>query len=75
MCQVARHGRGSFALNITHLSILIIWEDTKMRTKEDLIKEYIESAKKAEIENPSSFKLGWISALGYVLGDDCPKVI
>jgi len=44
-----------------------------MRSLEMIKHDYIKI--KSGLENdkdPSNFKMGWIAALGYVLGEDCP---
>jgi hypothetical protein len=46
-----------------------------MISLEELKAEYVREFKKASKEDPSQFTIGWISAIGHVLGEDCPKVI
>ena len=44
-----------------------------MKTKEQILKDFQESrAKLIAQKDPSNFLMGWVQAMAYVLGEDCP---
>lgn len=44
-----------------------------MKSKDEILKDFQESrAKLIAQPDPSQFLMGWVQALAYILGEDCP---